>query len=530
MTTYAEIATAKDTNSQAVSEKLDTDFANSIIQNDFVTGTKTIFYSDVANAYDGDAVYLYYNIGNYCKVTNDGIVNKVRVKIKNLNAGFITYRIYIGETLNLTATPNSDFTLIEEIILKSSGNIDEFVTLNLTDSFNVTKDQYVYIFATTDRSLATTIKRWTDKPELGRIMFCTATSDIFNSAWAQGSSGYYITPPILELESYATLNLISPPNIQIPDTFYAVEGVEFNLYKNSICSNESYQITITSDCGVSQNERFYIKPILADVGTHEIKIEIYDTNFTLLLTKYISLIIQSSEELTSKNILIIGDSISAAYSGRIVSTIQANLAAMGGSTPSFIGTQGVSPANHEARAGWSYSTFIGSSSPFYNGGTVDIANYKTVNGYSSIDVIYIMLGTNGFVMADAKTLIAAFIANDANTKIIICPPPITADQDGFGSSYDSELNLNYISYRNKLFGYTEEIIDEFDNGKYNSNVSVGIGRYGISDKYGFPTETVAIADRITDTIERQSNSVHPNEEGSMQLGDAFTGSILNAII
>ncbi|MCP4336239.1 MAG: hypothetical protein GY679_00090 [Mycoplasma sp.] len=516
--------------SETLATNLDEDFDLGIMDNAFESGTKSVFYSDVENAYDGNADYIYYNVGNYCEAGRAGLVNKISVKIKNVSSSYITYRVYLGDELKLNATPEVDLTFIEEITLKSSGTVDDFETLNLTNSFSIARGQYVYVLATCDRNLACGIKRWTDKPDLGRLMICVAASDIYNSAWTATSSGYYMTPPILELEGYDALNLIPPANVQIPDTFYAVEGVEFNLYANSICSNEAYQIAITADIGETQNERYFIKPTSGNVGTHEIGIEIFDANFTLVLTKYVDLVVQASVNLSGKNILIIGDSITSAYSGKVVETVRENLLSMGGTVPTFIGTQGNSPSNHEARGGWTYTTFISSGSPFYHNGSVDIGNYKTVNGYSSIDVIYIMLGTNGLNINDAKVLIDAFIDNDASTKIIVCPPPITANQDAFGANYGASLNLNYVFFRNLLFTRTEELINEFDNETYNANVKLGCGRYGLSNNYGFPTETVAVSDRITETTIRQSNALHPTEEGSQQLGDAFTGSILNALI
>ncbi len=243
---------------------------------------------------------------------------------------------------------------------------------------------------------------------------------------------------------------------------------------------------------------------------------------------------------TGKSILVIGDSVFAGSSNnKPMSTRLEELAtADSDMSLSFIGTKSnlnstvTSP--DEARAGWARYTFYSTvASPFVkpSGGTFDFEYYCTNNAFAAPDYIVDCLGLNSLLDNDITDDVAAWDAEvsriDAmhssvtsyspSTKYFLCelfPPAYT--QDAAGKNYDSDTNRD----KQKLaqVRWASWMHDEYA-GRESEGIYLIPLTAVLDTRNNFPTETVAISERNTNIIVRQSNLVHPADAGAWQLAD-----------
>lgn len=341
---------------------------------------------------------------------------------------------------------------------------------------------------------------------------------------------------------------ITADDITIPSTIYACVGFETNIYYDALvpCFDNGLatktNVEIICAKGQSFQDRWALTATSPDVGTETMTINVYDDNNNLIAAKSVSLnIVEDSGNSISANILMVGDSLT--FAGTITSTLRTSLLTFTGITPTFYGSQGTSPNNQEGRAGWAFSSFVGATSPFYNGGVIDIANYRSsvLSSAPVFDIVTIQLGVNDSfdndvktdaeitaILDDAKTLIDAFIADNSDSKIIVQLPTLCANTlDGWADDYDATRKRN--NYKENIFLLRKAILNDFDLGAYNSNVSVGQAGLSVDRYYGYPRSSGNPATRLTgDTVERHTNALHPTE-GYPQIADGILGQVLNFI-
>jgi len=353
-----------------------------------------------------------------------------------------------------------------------------------------------------------------------------------------------------EEENTATNVEENKPRTTLPRYIYATVGTEFNLYYDSlILSNDrglasplNYQVEVICDKGLAKERMYQITPVSGDIGTYTLTVNVYDKNKTIVETVISSLIISDAIAPSSvKNILMVGDSLTA--SNTITETVNANFTLLGSNVPVFWGTQGSSPNNHEGRGGWELYTFINNGSPFYNGGVLDIANYRSVLGMGTtkFDIVTVQLGVNdcfrnvvqtvaqtAVIIANAKQLIDSFILDNASSIVIIELPTIDGNTlGGWAQNYGSISPKNI--YQKNIRSLREAILIEFDKDVYNLNVKVGVAGLGVDRFYGYPFIDASQSIRITQTEKTHTNALHPTSQGYKQIADAIYPQLLNAI-
>jgi lysophospholipase L1-like esterase len=237
-------------------------------------------------------------------------------------------------------------------------------------------------------------------------------------------------------------------------------------------------------------------------------------------------------------LLVIGDSTTAGggTTGEllVLDTADAN------ASLTLLGTQGSGSNQHEGRSGWNATTFTTSGSPFWIGGTVDMAGYITANSFTGITHCVIALGVNDVFNAATDTALATSIngymagiarmvrglrAYSGAIKIgIALTMPPSFSQDAFGANYNS--GQSRARYRRNWHALIRTI-----QSAINTNAVVGVSMLpyscSLATEANMPTETVAVNSRNAATVVRQSNGVHAAASGYLQLADVVWAWLKN---
>lgn len=177
-----------------------------------------------------------------------------------------------------------------------------------------------------------------------------------------------------------------------------------------------------------------------------------------------------------------------------------------------------------------YSTFKDN-----NGiGSLNFGYYISKFGFGTCDLLSVDLGINDSrdnfkteieraqIITDAKTLINAFFTYNPTGKVVICLPKSSANTKSIGS-YKQD------SYRTNIHKLRELIIENFDNGIYNSNCFVSGACFGVDRYYGYPLTTQVVSARNATIIEKHLDDVHPILSGYQQMADGMTATILRIL-
>jgi hypothetical protein len=213
----------------------------------------------------------------------------------------------------------------------------------------------------------------------------------------------------------------------------------------------------------------------------------------------------------------------------------------GSNNPSASGT--LTKSSGEGPSTISFSAFsVVSANPFWNNSTqqLDIAQYrsKLFMDSTKFDIVAIRLGINDSfgelrtdvdrigVIDDLKTIISAFVADNANTKFIIeLPTTDGSTRSGWGVNYGATGKRE--NYHLNVWRLRELIISTFDNGLYDANIEVCATGAMVDRYYGYELSDIQSSSRITATELRHTNAVHPNTDGYYQLADAVFPHILH---
>jgi lysophospholipase L1-like esterase len=218
--------------------------------------------------------------------------------------------------------------------------------------------------------------------------------------------------------------------------------------------------------------------------------------------------------------------------GTIVCSVQS-----GSNAPTASGTL----TKSNAVAGDATIAFSASASqpgnPFWISGAVNYAQYLVNNSLVTPDFVAIMLGINDVFAqtSDANatstattrlnqldTLIASIKAVNGTIKVLLMIPPPPAGQDAFGKNY----LVGETAWRHKrnIVLWAQSMIAKY-SGQEANRIYLVPTNVAIDTVNNYPTETVAINSRNTNTMVRQSNGVHPDTSGYQQIADALTAAL-----
>ena len=340
------------------------------------------------------------------------------------------------------------------------------------------------------------------------------------------------------------------PKIVLPDEFYAVVGHELSIYNENVilCDDiNKYDIDWYSNQNFynQYKECFRITPTKGKEGDYSVRLSIKDKcTRAILAEKTMTMHIVSEKYYTNKKVLFIGDSrTSAGYYPYEIQNVLSNggITSLGTETTTpWIGNV-QKPINHEGRGAWSAKDYVATTSkngytnPFINPSTskFDFSYYMKQQGYASVDVVFLNLGTNGM---DSKNLDTSIQANidamdemitsirkyNSNIPIIVelVTPPATQDGWTYANHGGSVWEMMFNIFRNN-----EMVIEHYTN----KNVYLAPTIFNLDRNNDYGSKTMPLSSRNSKEVERQTNNLHPNDIGYYKMADVFW-AILNAVM
>ncbi len=331
--------------------------------------------------------------------------------------------------------------------------------------------------------------------------------------------------------------------LTLPPAFYAVPGVEMNIYYDNIVLTESpekYRFEVSCQLGAAEQARWTITPKPSDVGQHPLSVKVTDADGTILGTANTILHVSASSAGSHRDtyrLLIIGDSLTHAttYSNKIAQL----LSTPGNPKWQMLGTHKPKSAAagvaHEGYGGWTWQRFVSHyepkpdgthrkrSSPFVYLGKdgkpgLDIKRYfeEECNG-NTPDVVIIKLGINDCFSAkqnaidtkidgmftQADILIKALQAAAPQAEVGIClTTPGNSRQEAFFANYkDRYSRWGWKKIQHRL---VQRQIEKFA-GREKQNLFIIPTELNLDIVNGYPV----------------NNGVHPNTVGYQQIGDSI---------
>lgn len=334
-------------------------------------------------------------------------------------------------------------------------------------------------------------------------------------------------------DSYIDALVVPDVMWYVPSTIYAIVGSEKSIYLNNISNCNDYanwfSVDIACSVGRVDTRRWYYTPTTTSDITLTLKAFDYLNN--LVSSKVVTIKVLSAElPSTAKNLVCVGDSITQICN--MPATIKSLFSTFTGTQPSFVGNAGDSTCHHEAYYGRSYNWLVtNSESPFVYNNAVDIPHWLNGLGISQIDVVSLAMGINDAVsdwattdgVARMKTLINAFKAQNANTKFIV--HLINFPAMGY---VDTPSDFNAQAKRQFEQEFRQLLLDEYDAGT-DSNIILGDLGLVYDRFYAHIRNDGHPASYYTDDINKVVDILHPNAQGSEQMGYGIAPSILKML-
>ena len=187
-----------------------------------------------------------------------------------------------------------------------------------------------------------------------------------------------------------SLDMENSLRVVLPDEITAVVGDTLQLFYRGIVeavNPYNYDIRVTCAKGRQFPRYFEFTPLSADVGTHELTVEVRDDSGNLIKSADTKIkVVNPKSHVSQKNILSIGDSLTSA--GTWVIEANRRLTQSGGAPTgnnlnnfNFIGTKKNDDTGWEGVGGWTWNNYLTEPSPT----TSDIYLYVTSHDKTNID-------------------------------------------------------------------------------------------------------------------------------------------------
>lgn len=316
------------------------------------------------------------------------------------------------------------------------------------------------------------------------------------------------------------------PYFALPPTGLSlIAGEQVTIHGDALINipiDNKLQVTYKSDIGSKSGNNLVINPTASDIGDHNLTMT-FKNDGRLITTQTIKVTVYAKAAASTKKILLIGNSLTQSGCTYYDTQIKRVL---NNPTITFLGTNGTTTKN-EGNGGATWNRYVNNNqpvdkpSPFFKAGVLNVPAYFSDNSISSPDYILISLGLNelleysavgGDVITDgeitailntAKKLIDAFLAYDANLKIILQIPSLTGTS-GVAWALDYEARLDQDLFIENVHKYWSALISEFANGVYVSRVDCNYAPIFLN--------------RTTGYSGIENSGVHPNQSGYIQLG------------
>ena len=305
-----------------------------------------------------------------------------------------------------------------------------------------------------------------------------------------------------------------PDYFATPANIALTSGVPVTIFGDSLVNVpivNNLTVDYTCDIGTQSGNNLALNPIDANIGDHVLTIK-FKNKGVLYLTKTVNLRVYPISLNDSTTILMVGASETFLGCEEMAAGIDIGF----NPTVAFVGRQGTT-IKHEGLSGNSYESVVTSvNSPFMKAGALNISAYFADNSIPTPNAVIIRFGGNDvfytapFVATDAyltahvidksKLLIDAFLAFNPSLKIIVDLPFISESSgDGWEANYDKALypQDTYIQNIHRIIGM---LIATYDNGVYNSRVSISNSVFFLDRNNGYPKDVNGI----------HTNGIHPS--------------------
>lgn len=357
------------------------------------------------------------------------------------------------------------------------------------------------------------------------------------------------------------------PEIVMPYELAVAVGVECNIFKENIVfssrslDNYSIQAELTGGNGAEVKnypDFFRITASEGQEGDYTFTVRLHDklTNKVVLKKSAVMHIVaNTSYTVSPKNVLFIGDSVTASYNGTMMAEIQYNRSGGGivsigtqtgdSSTRDYAGNvqhegyNGAAAYSYDSKWGYDAVGFTrqyitktemdeGRVNPFWNPDTgyFDLKYYMDKNGFTQLDAVCINLGLNSMgAHLQAKDGLEELVENirkyDENLPIIVSM--CTQLATGPNARTDIVDNRNQWKALQKT-----SVLEQFDGGKM-EGVYISTPYMAVDMNSDYKTVEEPRSARDTETIKRVSDYYHPVEKGILKLADAYYPWILYAL-
>lgn len=332
--------------------------------------------------------------------------------------------------------------------------------------------------------------------------------------------------------------------LSLPENLYVVEGNRLEIFKKSIVhaiNPDNYYLEAKIVSGEPNGyfyDRVYIYDAQAGDDNMTIKFTLKNDKLEVIDSKksIITVVPKASSPSTNKTVLLIGDSFTqtVTYPNELSRRLLGKEGVPIGdglNNLTFIGTNDFGGLPREGWSGKSWDFFLGNDSPFYNSDTdqIDFENYCAVNGYSGIDYVVILLGTNS--QSNDITISSLFdklIAYNPNIKGVITGKILPTPFGGAGS-VGIQTNQMYFKAMASSLAYNRRM-EALVKKKYNSTFIFADILPSLDVENNMPYSEVPANFRNQTTLVKQGiNNVHPDTSGYLQIADVIYYTISTLI-
>lgn len=351
----------------------------------------------------------------------------------------------------------------------------------------------------------------------------------------------------------------SKVNVFLADRYELVAGDNFQLfYRGVVQAVDPYNYHIRIECehGKAYPRYFEWNPDADDVGSYTLKLQVRDHNGNLLGEDTTTLVVkQAAAPKQDINVLCIGDSLTSAgvwpaEAFRRLTATNGDPVGNGFSGIHFVGTKtktlGGVTAGFEGSGGWTWASFLGSKSPFYDADTdtISFKKYCEKNGIDGIDMLCVMLTWNnqtissntywnleGGHFADARQLLDLLHSEYPDAKVRLMGLQMPCQLGGMGANYGADGGLSDAYGMLVTALHYNAALEQLSKlPQYRDFVSYVDVAGQFDTDYNMPDKSKPVNNRSDVTEVVGTNGLHPSNSGYYQIADAIYRALCHDII
>ena len=348
-------------------------------------------------------------------------------------------------------------------------------------------------------------------------------------------------------------------NVFLPEQYELVVGDTFQLFYRGVVqavNPYNYHIRVVCEHGKAYPRYLEWTPEDGDEGSYPLTLQILDNNGNLLGEDTTTLVVQKAKAPKKDiNILCMGDSLTAgglwpAEAFRRLTATDGTPVGNGFGRIHFVGTKtkevGKATVGFEGTGGWTWESYLGNKSPFYDPdtGTISFKKYCQRNGISGIDMLCVMLTWNnqgipsndyfnleGGHFAHARKLIDLLHSEYPNAQVRLMGLQMPCQDGGMGANYGAkgEMSDAYGMLVTAMH-YNAALEDLCQLPQYSGFVKYVDVAGQFDTDFNMPHKNKPVNNRSEQTEIIGTNGLHPSNPGYMQIADAIYRRLIHDIL